>query len=185
MDELIFKRAQKGDPEAFEKLISAYEKNIYNLALKLMCHREDAMDMTQNAILRIYRSLSKFRGESSLSTWIYRITTNVCLDELRKRKNKIVSMEQLAEKGMMLADDAFSPQRSAEASQIQAIVNDAIASLDEQSRAVVILRDVKGLSYQEISEILQCEMGTMKSRLNRARAKLAKQLEPYKELFQE
>ncbi|MHB1315520.1 MAG: RNA polymerase sigma factor [Christensenellales bacterium] len=183
MDELIFKRAQRGDAEAFEELIAAYEKGIYNLALKIMCQREDAMDMTQNAILRIYQSLSKFRGDSSLSTWIYRITTNICLDELRKRRNKTVSMEQLAEKGVLLTDDSLSPQRAAEANQIQRAVNNAIAALDEQSRAVFVLRDLKGLSYQEISDILQCEMGTMKSRLNRARAKLAKQLEPYRELF--
>ena len=183
MDELLLKRAQKGDSEAFEELLSEYEKSIYNLALKIMCHREDAMDMTQNAILRIYQSLSKFRGDSSLSTWIYRITTNICLDELRKRKHQSVSMEQLAEKGILLADQAPSPHKAAEANQIREIVNEAIASLDEQSRAVLVLRDIKGLAYEEITQILQCEMGTMKSRLNRARIKLAKLLEPYRELF--
>lgn len=179
MDELI-RDAQNGNTDAFEKLIGEHEKRIYNIALRMTGSRDDALDMAQEAMLKMYQNIRSFQGNSAFSTWVYRITVNVCLDELRKRKRKsALSLENVFE----ISDTDFSVEDLAEKSQKDKIVQEAIMKLEPNFRTVILLRDIQGFSYEETAQILKANMGTIKSRICRARKQLAQLLEPNRELF--
>ncbi|MHB9096035.1 MAG: sigma-70 family RNA polymerase sigma factor, partial [Eubacteriales bacterium] len=146
----------------------------------------DASDLAQEAFIRVYRSIGTFRGDSSLLTWLYRVVTNVCKDELRRRaKEKTVSIDEMIEKGK--APDAFSghkpPEEALLSREWQEEVQQVLNSLSEEHRAVVIMRDVQGYTYDEIALFLECSLGTVKSRLNRARGILKDRLLSRKELL--
>ncbi len=170
IDELTLLRARRGDAEAFESLIQGEEIKIYHVCLGMMRDKEDAKDMAQECFLKAWRGLARFDGRSGLETWLYRIAVNTCLDELRRRKREhTVSAEMLAEEGWEPADDRkdFTDSQAEKAE-----ILDALQQMDEDARTVIILRDMKGLSYEEIAEMLDCPTGTVRSRLNRARKKL-------------
>ena len=190
-EQLLLERAKAGDVAAFEKLIEAYQKKIFNLAYRMTGNFDDAGDMAQEALVRIFKSIANFREQSSFSTWVYRITTNVCLDELRKKKNKkVYSLDEEihAEDGeiqrQIMSDDPL-PDEIAEKEELKRIVNSAINSLPEEQKIVITLRDLQGLSYDEISEVLDCPVGTVKSRINRARQALKNVLMNKRELLYE
>lgn len=190
-EQLLLEKAKAGDIAAFEELIEGYQKRIYNLAYRILGNYEDAGDMAQEALIRIFRSIANFKEQSSFSTWVYRITTNVCLDEIRKRKNKKVisldeeiRMEDGEMKRQIMSDD-LQPDAAAELEELRTFVSDAINSLPEDQRLVITLRDIQGLSYEEISSVLDCPSGTVKSRINRARQALKKVLSTKRELFDE
>lgn len=176
-EEQLLTRSLQGDNEAFEELVIKYQNKVYTLAYRYMGNEEDAYDMAQESLLKAYRSLSTFKGKSSFSTWIYRITTNVCLDELRRRKRRIASLsldERLATReGDEVEKEIVDPAPTADAvyeqreysQYIQTILN----RLRPEHRAILILRDMMDFSYTEIADILQCSVGTVKSRLSRAR----------------
>ncbi len=177
-EELLVSKAKAGDVAAFEQLIEAYQKKVYNLALRMTGNQEDAADLAQEAFIRVFRSISGFKEQSSFSTWIYRITTNVCLDEIRKRKNrKVISIDEDIHmddgemKRQIVSDDPL-PDEMAERAELRNIVNDAINSLPEDQKVVITLRDLNGLSYEEIAQVLGIPGGTVKSRINRARQAL-------------
>ncbi|NPV69284.1 MAG: sigma-70 family RNA polymerase sigma factor [Firmicutes bacterium] len=180
-DNLIAK-ARSGSVAAFEQLVYAYEKRVYNLALRMMGNPDDASDVAQEAFLRAYSSLREFRGDSSFSTWLYRIVSNICLDELRRRKRQRVSYldEPIeGEDGEMtrqVAAPAPGPEEVIEEAEVRELVQRGIALLPEDHRIIVVLRDLQGLSYEEISQTLGLNLGTVKSRLNRARAALKDRL---------
>ena len=167
-------RAQQGDIAAFEELMQEHERKIYNLCFGTMGSAEDAADMAQETLLKAWRALSRFDGRSSLGTWLYRIAVNTCLDELRKRKNRTaVSMQHLAEKGWEPEDDSGDfVDRSIQREEVRR----ALGELPEDYRMVLVLRDIQGFAYDEIASILQCPVGTVRSRLNRARGNMAKKL---------
>ncbi|MBQ2412275.1 MAG: sigma-70 family RNA polymerase sigma factor [Anaerotignum sp.] len=175
--DLILK-AKQGDMLAFEELILKHEKIVYNLALRMMNHSEDAMDISQEVFLKAYRSLSNFDERSAFSTWLYRITHNTCIDEIRKRKGKqTYSLEEdlESEDGSMqrqVADDGDTPEESLMRKEQKSEILRALDTLSEEHKAAIILRDVKGMSYEEIAEILELSLGTVKSRINRARNQL-------------
>jgi RNA polymerase sigma-70 factor (ECF subfamily) len=185
----LLKRAKAGDVAAFEELVEGYQKKLFSLAYRIVGNPEDAADMVQEALIRIFRSIAKFKEQSSFSTWIYRITTNVCLDELRKRKNKkefSLDQEIHGEDGDMkrqIRSDEMLPDDLAEQEELRDIVNNAINSLPEDQRIVISLRDIQGLTYSEISQVLNCPEGTVKSRINRARNALKNVLSDKRELF--
>ena len=185
-DEMLILRAQKGDAGAFETLMAQYEKKIFNVALRTMRNREDAADMAQDAIVKIYRNLASFKGDCSFGAWAYRITLNTCLDELRRQKKRpAVSFDDMTEEGkMQFEDNSEKPEESLERKELAAVINAAIASLETDYRVAVTLRDVQGLSYQEIADATRTSLGTVKSRINRARAQLQKKILPYRERFQ-
>ena len=174
----LIRKAKQGDMLAFEELILKHEKIVYNLALRMMNHSEDAMDISQEVFLKAYRSLANFDERSAFSTWLYRITHNTCIDEIRKRKGKqTYSLEEdlESEDGSMqrqVADDGDTPEESLMRKEQKSEILRALDTLSEEHKAAIILRDVKGLSYEEIAEILELSLGTVKSRINRARTQL-------------
>lgn len=173
----VIRQVCAGDTDAFEALVTAYQKQVYNLALRTVGNEEDAADMTQEAFLRAYRSLGSFRGDSKFSVWLYRLTTNICIDFLRSRgRRPTVSLTAADEdeepQELDVADDRFDPVQSLERAELRRAVQRGLASLPEDYRRILMLRELSGLSYAEIGQVLRLEEGTVKSRLFRARKKL-------------
>jgi RNA polymerase sigma-70 factor (ECF subfamily) len=177
-DRLLIPRLRRRDPSAFELLVRTHQHRIYDFCVRMVGDREEAFDLTQEIFLSIHQHLDQFRADAKLTTWIFRISRNHCLNRLKylKRRgrgrsdefgasNELSITESLG--GSPRPDDAVSAQRERE------LVHRAIASLDEEQRVLVVLRDVEGLSYEEIMEITELPEGTVKSRLHRAREKLA------------
>lgn len=190
-EQLLLERSKAGDVAAFETLIEAYQKKIFNLAYRIVGNYDDAGDLAQEALIRIFRSIAGFKEQSSFSTWVYRITTNVCLDDIRKKKNrKVISLDEEIHvedgemKRQIMSDDPL-PDEVAEKEEMRHLVNDAINTLPEEQRLVISLRDIQGLTYDEIAEVLDCPSGTVKSRINRARQALKNVLLKKRELFNE
>jgi RNA polymerase sigma-70 factor (ECF subfamily) len=175
-DELLIKRAQQGESEALEELIFACEKMVYNISYRFMGNEADAYDMAQESLIKIYRGISTFKGEASLSSWIYRLTVNACMDGLRKRKNTLVSLEYSMESGVPFEDSSKTPEEQVLSLEISEDVQKAINCLTEVYKAVIVMRDIDGYSYEEISQILNISVGTVKSRINRGREKLREML---------
>ena len=188
MSDLVM-RLKKGDREAFNDLVRDYEKQVINLAYGMLSEREDAYDAAQEVFIRVYKSIGTFRGQSSLSTWIYRITANICNDMLRKRQRsaKTISIypsdEEENSSVSELPDDNPTPEEAFELNERQRAVREGIASLNDDFRAVITLCDIEGHSYEEAAAILSVPHGTIKSRLNRARNALRKKLSDKMELF--
>jgi len=180
--------SRAGEKEAFDCLVEAHYRSVYNTAYRMLRTPSAASDATQATFVRVWEALSSFRGDASFSTWLYRITMNVCLDELRRNKNKPLSLtvedddgEPSGERDM--PDFSDEPASTAEQRQLQELVHEAIGRLSEDFRAVIVLYDIRGLSYQEISDALEIPLGTVKSRLNRARQALREEMQPWAELF--
>lgn len=166
-----------GNADAFERIVKEYEKGVYNLALRMSGNREDALDISQEAFLKVYRSLSAFRGDSKFSVWLYRIVSNTCLDYLRirKRRNEVplsVENDEGETEEPDIPDDSFDPQKLLERKITRQALRRGLDSLPEDQRKILILREVQGMSYEEIASILSIESGTVKSRIFRARKKL-------------
>ena len=185
-DDTLIAKIRQGDLDAFEQLISRYETKIYTIAYRYMGNYNDASDLAQEAFIRVYRSINSFRGESSFSTWLYRVVTNVCKDEMRRRsRQNTVSMDEMIEKGRApAAENKHKPieemiLRKELQDEVQAVLN----SLSDDYRTIVIMRDIQGYSYEEISHFLKCSLGTVKSRLNRARNALKERLTERREYF--
>lgn len=173
----VILQVQQGDANAFEALVTAYQKQVYSLALRTVGNPEDAADLSQEAFLRAYRSIGSFRGDSKFSVWLYRLTTNICIDFLRSKGRKptvSLTMENDDEETQELdvADDRFDPEENFQRAELQRAVQRGLNSLPEEFRTILILRELEGMSYAEIGEILHLEEGTVKSRLFRARSRL-------------
>ena len=173
----LIRRVQAGETEAFEGLVRAHEKTVYNLALRMTGDAQDAEDMAQEAFLKAYRSLGDFRGESKFSVWLYRIVSNVCLDHLRRQSRRpSVSLtaedEEGEEQQWDVPDERLSPERLLEQKLTREAVQKGLRELPEEQRQILLLREIKGLSYEEIGELLSLEPGTVKSRIFRARKRL-------------
>ncbi len=185
----LIAKAQEGDPMAFETLIANHQKQIFSIAYRIAGNPEDAADMAQEVLVKIFKNLKNFQGNSKFSTWLYRVATNTCLDEQKKsRRHTAYSLdaELSTEEGSMateLTDTGPTPEQALERRTLQTAVNDAISKLHDEHKKVLILRDIQGFSYEEIGAILQCSEGTVKSRINRARANLKKILLKNRELF--
>lgn len=180
-EKALVQKAKAGDRDAFAALVSAYEGKIYNLALRYLGNREDAMDASQEVFLRVFRFLPGFQEESGFSTWIYRIGVNVCKDMLSKRaKRGELSLELPDEeedyRTTEVADSRYDPEAIVEQADLRESLAEAIGQLPQQQREMIVLRDIQGLSYEEIGQVLSLEAGTVKSRLSRARENLRKKL---------
>jgi RNA polymerase sigma-70 factor (ECF subfamily) len=176
----LVRLCQNGDIAAFEQLFHKYQERVYSTAYRMMNNQEDAQDLTQEIFLRAYQRISKFDFRAAFSTWLYRLAVNLCIDELRKQKRSVNAMplERVASQA-----DASTPEDHAISSDRERHVWEAINSLKEKDRAVVILRDIEGLSYKEIAEVLKCSLGRVKSRIHEARQKLKAILETETELW--
>ena len=173
----LIRRVLDGDTDAYEPLVTENQTRAYHLAFRLMQNEEDAADAVQEAFLKAYTSLSGFRGESRFSVWLYRLVNNVCIDMLRRRKGELTvplqtENEEGEERESLIPDIADGPERLAERAEDRQAVRDALARLPEDCREILMMREIGGLSYEELAEALALEIGTVKSRLNRARKKL-------------
>ena len=173
----IIVRVLAGDTEAFEALVLENQKQVYNLALRMTGSEEDANDIAQEAFIRAFRSLASFRGDSKFSVWLYRLTSNICIDFLRRRqRHQTVSLTydtEDSEGGQLeIPDERFTPEAGLERSELRSAVLRGLDSLSPEFRNILLLREIDGLSYGEISRALDLEEGTVKSRIFRARKKL-------------
>lgn len=173
-EKVWIQRAQKGDAAAFEQLVTAYERKVYALALRSTGSEADAADLTQEVFLRTWRSLNSFRGDSTVSTWLYRITMNICIDFSRKKSLQLVPLADEEGNELPLPDrrTTNSPEAALENQELSRELNTALKQLTPEHRQAILLRDVSGLTYQEIGRMLALEEGTVKSRLARARRNL-------------
>ena len=173
----IVRKVLGGDANAFETLVLEYEKNVYNIALRMTGNSEDAADMTQEAFIKAYNSLQSFRGDSKFSVWLYRIVSNVCLDFLRsKNRRPTVSLSVEDDDGedaqLDVADESQSPELLLDRKLTRDSVRRGLDSLPPDYRQILLLREIQGLSYDEIAQALSLEVGTVKSRIFRARERL-------------
>lgn len=183
-DQELVKRTMQGDGQAFDELVVNYQNKVYALAYRYMGNEDDAYDVAQETFIKAYRSLRSFKGESSFGTWIYRITTNVCLDEIRRRKRRVVPLsldEPLAtldgdEVEREIPDSSLSADRVYEQKEFNQYIQKLLDDMKPEHKTAIILRDVMELSYEEIAAVLNCSIGTVKSRINRARGILQKKL---------
>ncbi len=177
-EEMLIKRAQNGDNDAFNHLMDDYFKKIYNIAFRMADNADDAADMTQEIMLKLFKNISSFSGNSKFSTWVYRVATNTCLDELKKlKRHKNYSIDKDIETddgdfSYEVEDTSPVPETLAEQKELKTIVASAIGMLNPDHKAVLVLRDIQGFSYDEIARIVGCTEGTVKSRISRARAQL-------------
>ncbi|TCQ08180.1 RNA polymerase RpoE-like sigma-24 subunit [Serpentinicella alkaliphila] len=176
MDEnLLIQKSQAGDIKSFEMLIETYQKKAFNIAYRMLGNLEDANDVTQEAFVKVYKSLGKFKGDSKFSTWLYSIVTNASIDYMRKnRKTDVVYLDKKEEDKMKIEvpDNINTPEHLFEKKEIKRVIHDSINKLSKEHRTVIILRDIQGFSYDEIANILNCSEGTVKSRISRARGQL-------------
>ncbi len=188
-ERLLIQRCQKGERDAFDTLFKQYEKRVYNLSYRLSGNYDEANDISVDAFLRVYQAIRLFRGDANFSTWLYRIVTNVYLDRRKRQKNKQhLSLEEYIELeensvARQVEDPSPSPGMVMEGVERAELLQKAIAELPDYQRAMIVLYHKEGLAYEEIAEVMSLPIGTVKSRLNRARLVLREKLEPLKELF--
>jgi RNA polymerase sigma-70 factor (ECF subfamily) len=184
-DRRLVRAAQKGDQGAFRQLVERYQRRVYQLALGMMKDADEAMDISQETFVRVHRYLPTFKGDSSFFTWTYRIAMNLCLDAQRRRnRGERIDVSEGDEAEIEAAMDPPSaalagPQRAALNSELKDKIEDALAGLSENHRAILLLREVEGLSYEELAKVLGIRKGTVMSRLFHARLKMQKKLREY------
>ena len=173
----IIAKVLDGDTNAFEALVEDQKKVVFNLALRMLGNEEDAYDISQDAFLKAYTNLASFRGDCKFSSWLYKLTTNLCLDFIRKRnRHKVVPLVFEDESGeseyMEIPDETYAPDVCTEKKQLRESVREGLGKLAPQQREILVLREIGGLRYDEIGRQLNIEEGTVKSRIFRARKKL-------------
>ncbi len=175
-DEFTLRRAQKGDAQAFEQLVTPHEQMLWRVCWHYTRHQEDAADCLQETMLKAWRAIKSYRGECAFTSWLYRIAMTVCLDFLRKQKRlpQTESADALAEEGFAPVDGSPTPDEAILKAESTENIRAAIDALPGDMRTVIILYALQGLGYEEIAEVMKTSVGTVKSRLNRARQKIAK-----------
>jgi RNA polymerase sigma-70 factor (ECF subfamily) len=170
-------RLRAGDAPAFEELVMTYQHRVFGVALRMLGSRAEAEEVAQEAFVRAHRALGEFRGDAKLSTWLYAITSRLCLNRLASGERRLTRQGEDAL--LRLSDAGPRPDAALERRELESALGRAIAELPEDRRIVVVLRDIEGLSYEEIAQVLELELGTVRSRLHRARADLKEKLERF------
>ena len=182
-DLTTIERFKKGEKAAFEELVLKYQDRIYNLCRHLLGNAHDAEDAAQDVFLKAYQALPKFQPDASLYTWLYRIATNICID--RRRKPVFESLFGGSGEGERLvhdrASDAPSPEKLYQSKQIGQALQVSLDTLSPKLRAIIVLKEIEELSYEEIADVLEISMGTVKSRISRAREELQKLMIKFRE----
>jgi RNA polymerase sigma-70 factor (ECF subfamily) len=175
-DDLLV-RLRRGDSRAFEDLVRRYQHRVFGVGLRMLGSRAEAEEIAQETFLRAHRALAEFRGEARLGTWLYGIASRLCLNRLAssERRHPRADDDALDRVPANVADAATALERT----ELEAALHQAIAELPDERRVVIVLRDVEGLAYEEISEALGLELGTVRSRLHRARMELKAKLERF------
>lgn len=178
-DRTLVARARAGDETAFRELVQRYQRRVYGVAFGMLHNAEDAMDVTQDAFIRVHRYLERFEGSSSFFTWLYRITVNLCIDHLRKEgKAQTVDYDdsiahQNPDAGQLRPWSLeMNPGRELDRSELRELIARALESLSPNHRAVILMREVEGLSYAEMAKVMRCSKGTIMSRLFHARRRM-------------
>lgn len=179
-DEELLARVVGGDTGAFDVIVSRYKDRLYNFAFRFVGDSDTAEDIVQETFLRAFRKRREYRAIANFSTWIFTITGNLAKSELRRRKRwRFLSLDWTPEKDgntLELPDESYRPDNNTETVLVERCIQEAMDALPANYRQAVVLRDIEGLSYQEIAEIANCPLGTVKSRVNRARLKLQQKL---------
>jgi RNA polymerase sigma-70 factor (ECF subfamily) len=181
-DETLIRRCQQQDTEAFRWLIERYESRVYSYVRRMLNNREESEDVTLEVFVKAYRSINRFKGGSSMATWLLAIATNLCVDRVRHRKRRVelASFEDFSPGSLPEPRDAtWDPAAKAAASDLGCALEVAMGALPQMHRTVILLHDVEGLDYREIAEVLGIPLGTVKSRLFLARKRLRRALNPY------
>jgi len=173
----LIQKAKTGDESSFEALILSCQNKAYNIALRYLKNEDDAMDALQESFIKIFRHLGSFKEDSRFDTWVYRIVVNTCNDMLRKNSNmkmtdSIFRNEDDKETVIEIPDITGSPEEVIDQKEKTAHILSCLERLNQEQKEIIVLRDIHGFSYDEISEILNCSIGTVKSRINRSRLRL-------------
>ena len=186
-DKVLVARCKEGDRDAFRSLVQKYERRIYGIVVGMIRDREEAWDLTQEVFVKVYRHLGSFEGNSSLYTWMYRITVNLCIDYIRKRKEASLEFDDARRHDGPVGLDspvgkpADTPPQRLLREELVGKVNQALERLSPKHKQIIILREVEGLAYQEIADVLGISIGTVMSRLFHARRNMQRVLEKYLE----
>jgi RNA polymerase sigma-70 factor, ECF subfamily len=188
-ERVTIQQCKQGSISAFDTLVERYEKRVFNFAYRMAGNYDDANDVAQEAFIRVFNSINTFRGDANFSTWLYRIVTNVYLDERKKAKSHLhtpldeyIELEENTV-ARQIEDTRPTPEDVVELNERHDLLQKAIQDLPDYQRIMVILYHTESKSYEEIAEIMNLPIGTVKSRLNRARLALKEKLEPIRELF--
>ncbi|HIE27510.1 TPA: sigma-70 family RNA polymerase sigma factor [Candidatus Poribacteria bacterium] len=180
---------QAGDVSAFEQLMHKHQKSVINTIYRFIGNRAEAEELAQEVFLKVYNSAQKYKPKAKFSTWLYKIVTNLCLNELRRRRLETVPLDDLAEeipplskggkRGDFIDAGQIPPDIALEKNELVALIKKAVESLPEKQRMALILREYDGLSYKEIAEVMGCSVASVQSRLQRAKATLKEKLAFY------
>ena len=185
----LLRRVRRGDPKAFETLVRTHQQRVYNIVYRMLGNREEAEDVAQDVFVTVYQNIGSFRGDSKFSTWLYRVAVNHCKNRLkylgRRGRHRGRPLDEIAEHEIARGGGATEPRfhasiprpdEMASGHQLERLIQQEIARLDEEHRVLVVLRDIQGMSYQEMVEVTGLNLGTIKSRLHRARLALKEAL---------
>ncbi len=179
-DSELINQFNNGSEQAFAELIERYQHRVYNTTFRMLGNHEDALDMAQESFIRVYKNLGKFKGDSTFSTWLFAITANICRDELRKRERKFevhsYSDDKNKKKTLENVKEVNNPEKISITKELSTFIQEKIEKLPPEQKTVFVLREFEGLSYREIVDVLHISMGTVKSRLSRARRTLREDL---------
>ena len=179
-DKELVRRTLEGESQAYSSLVRKYQTKVFNMAFGFVRNRETADDLAQEVFIKVYVSLKKFQFKAGFGTWLYRIAVNHCKDYLRsQQKMRTVPFDSYSEKNMIKRDDSMDRDQRRREDQIEGLVQNGILALPEKYKTIINLRDIQGLSYDEIAKILNLSAGTVDSRIHRARKMLRQKLSPY------
>ena len=184
IDQKLVEKAQKGDKQAFGILVEKYHKKLYRLLSRMVRDQSEIEDIVQDSFIKAYRAINNFRGDSAFYTWLYRIGVNTAKNHLMALGRRPKAMNEVELEDIENFDDAGdlrtyeTPESVMMTKEIAATVNDTIEHLPEELRSAITLREIDGLSYEEIAEIMDCPIGTVRSRIFRARESIAEKLKP-------
>ncbi len=171
-ERVLIQRCQQGDRIAYEHIFLKHKDTVYNVAYGMLSNVEDARDMTQEVFIRVFEKISQFRFKSSFSTWLYRIVVNMCLNEFRKRQRHDLKVTEFKDYYERMRPSINTPEDVLLKKERQRQVQQALSTLKDAHRTILVLREIEGFSYEELANVLQCSIGRVKSRLHEARMEL-------------
>ena len=171
-ERILIQRCQQGDRSAYKSIFLKYKDTVYNIAYGMFSNVEDAQDMTQEVFIRVFEKISQFRFKSSFSTWLHRIVVNMCLNERRKRQRYKSNVTEFTDYHEQMHPQVKTPEDELLRKERKSQIQEAMDRLKDAHRTILVLREIEGLSYEELANVLQCSVGRVKSRLHESRMEL-------------